>query len=207
MIVYETDVELMMNRVIPAIAFSLLVSCSCQSEKRDFQSVAFTEGDLAFRKGKGAKSEAVFYADTSGIYSHTGIVVRQGATFRIVHITPGEQPKDSIKSDSPEEFWASGKAEHGAVYRLKDASPYAAAAAKQALRILQKGMMFDNDYDLNDSTKMYCTEFVWYAYKLAGKDITFGKRSELKNFPMYSGIYIFPSDIYRNDEFQLVYKF
>ena len=193
--------------IIPAIALFLLTTCSRRDEKRDFQSVVFAEGDLIFRKGLGAKSGAVLYADVSGIYSHVGILVRQDSAFRIVHVTPGEQPEDLIKSDSPEEFWASGKAEHGAVYRLKDASPYAAEAAQQALRLLHKGILFDHDYKLNDSTRMYCTELVWYLYLLTGKDVSSGKRSELENVPMYSGTYIFPSDIYTNDEFQLIYKF
>jgi len=193
--------------IISSIVLLALTACSMRNEKRDFKSLVFAEGDLVFRRGFGTKSEAVLYADASGIYSHTGIVVRLDSVFRIVHITPGEEPGDMIKADLPEEFWASGKAEYGALYRLKNASPYAAEAAQQALRLLRKGIMFDHDYQLNDSTKMYCTEMVWYAYLLAGKDVTSGKRSVLENVPMYSGTYIFPSDIYSNDEFTLIYKF
>ena len=107
--------------------------------------------------------------------------------------------------ETPEVFWASNRAEHGAVYRLTD-TIFGAKAAEQAKRLLQNGMLFDHDYELNDSTQMYCTEMVWYVYGLAGKDITFGKRSEL-NAPMYSGSYIFPSDIYTNREFILIYNF
>jgi len=193
--------------IICSVILLALIACSGQNKKRDFKSVIFAEGDLAFRRGSGTKSRAVLYADSSGIYSHVGIVVREDSVFKIVHITPGEQPKDMIKSELPEEFWACSKAEHGALYRLKDASPYAAEAAQQALRLLHKEIMFDHDYQLDDSTKMYCTELVWYVYMLAGKDITFGERSEIVNFPMYSGIYIFPSDIYSNKEFSLIYNF
>jgi hypothetical protein len=65
---------------------------------------------------------------------------------------------------------------------------------------------FDHDYRLSDTTQLYCTELVWYVYGLAGTDITGGKRSEL-NAPLYSGTYIFPSDIYTNEAFSLIYKF
>ncbi len=177
----------------------------------DVSRIDFAEGDLVFRRGLGVKSEAVLSADTEGLYSHSGVVVRQDSSFRIVHLTPGERESgetvDRIKMDSPEEFFSADRAQYGAVYRLSDSTNIPAQAAGQALRLLQKGILFDHDYLLGDSTQMYCTEFVWYIYLLEGKDITNGSRSELYNVPMFSGIYILPSDIYKNGEFSLIYNF
>jgi len=79
-------------------------------------------------------------------------------------------------------------------------------AAQQALRLLQKEILFDHNYQINDTTEMYCTELVWNIYRLAGIDICNGQRSTI-NVPMYAGTYIFPSDIYTNSEFILIYKF
>jgi hypothetical protein len=204
-----------MNASITLTTILLIITgfnaCSHRKEKNPVETVDFVEGDLVFRKGFGPKTEAVIQADTLGIYSHAGIVVRQDSVFRIVHITPGERAKgetvDRIKIESPEVFFGSDRAQYGAVYRLHDGLSCPAKAAQHALRLLHKGIIFDHDYRLNDTTKMYCAEFVWYAYQLAGTDISFGKRSELENIPLYSGVYIFPSDIYRNSEFKLIYKF
>jgi hypothetical protein len=192
-----------------SICIGAVVSCSQKRTAVPFADIPFAEGDVVFRKGIGTKTQAVLYADSQGIYSHAGIVVKDEEVFKIIHITPGEREKgdttDKIKMETPDLFFGNDRAEHGAVYRLADTA-FCADAAKQAKRLLQKGVLFDHDYDLSDTTQLYCTELIWYVYGLAGTDISFGKRSEL-NAPMYSGTYIFPSDIYTNDSFSLIYKF
>jgi len=199
-----------MKKFLFLIFIFALVYTACSSKRKNaLETIAFQEGDLVFRKGVSVKSQVVLHADSSGIYSHTGIVVLKDSVFQVVHITPGERENgeqvDKIKIEAISDFWRKDKAKHGAVYRLKDNSS-GKEAAQQALRLLQKGILFDHDYQLNDTTEMYCTELVWYAYLQAGKDISFGKRSEL-NMPIYSGVYIFPSDIYTNSEFILIYIF
>ena len=190
------------------IIFFLFISCS-QKQQKSVENIEFQQGDLVFRKGTGVKSQAVLYADSMGAYSHTGIVVLKDSVFQVVHITPNEREKgekvDKIKIEPISEFWRKDRAEHGAVYRLKD-NGLVEIAAQQALRLSQKEILFDHDYKLNDTTEMYCTELVWYAYLQAGKDISFGKRSVL-NSPLCTGTFIFPSDIYTNSEFVLIYKF
>jgi hypothetical protein len=172
--------------------------------------VNFQNGDIVFRKGTGTKTRAVLYADTNGIYSHSGIVVSTTNSFKIIHITPGEREKDEtadfIKIENIEDFFANNRARHGAVYRLSYNTQIKSAAAEHALRLLNKKISFDHKYNLDDTATMYCTELIYYVYKLAGKDITHGKRSTI-NAPMYSGTYILPSDIYKNNEFELIYKF
>jgi hypothetical protein len=197
---------------ISIIAIVLFAACSRKDTAAvDVSGIDFAEGDLVFRRGLSAKSHAVLTADPEGIYSHSGIVVKQDSSFMIVHLTPGEREKDEtedrIKMETPEQFFAADRSEHGAVYRLRDSLTVLSTAAQQAVRLWHKGVLFDHDYELNDSTKMYCTELVWYVYLLAGKDVTDGRRSEVANVPMFSGVYIFPSDIYRNEEFSVIYKF
>jgi len=185
----------------------IFVSCAQKQAKYD-ENIEFQQGDLIFRKGMGVKSQAVLYADSLGAYSHAGLVVFKDSIFQVIHITPDEREKgeeaDKIKIEPISVFWRGDRAEHGAVYRLKDSS-LCEAAVLQALRLLQKEVLFDHNYQLSDTTEMYCTEFVWYAYQQAGKDISNGKRSILYGF--YGGTYIFPSDIYSNKEFILIYKF
>lgn len=190
------------------ILFIIFVSCS-KKQNNPLDTIAFQEGDIVFRRGTGVKSRVVLEADPSGTYSHVGIVVLQDSNFKIAHITPGEreedQTVDKIKIENIGDFWRKDRAVHGAIYRFKN-NTLASKAANEALRLLQKGILFDHEYRLNDTTAMYCTEFVWYTYKQAGIDISFGKRTTL-NIPMYSGTYILPSDIYMNNDFNLIYKF
>jgi len=108
------------------IILAVTLSACLQKHTNSFENIAFQQGDLVFRKGTGAKSQAVLHVDSSGVYSHVGIAVLTDSVFRIVHITPGERTKDEtvdrIKMEPVSEFWQHDKAQHGAVYRLKDNS-------------------------------------------------------------------------------------
>lgn len=185
------------------------ISCSKLNANKDFSAIHFEEGDIIFRRGIGIKSHAVVHVDSTGLYSHAGIIVLQNSVFSVIHITPGERKKgenaDRIKIEPLEDFWRKDRATNGAVYRFKN-NFSGDKAARQAKRLLEKGVLFDHDYDLSDSTRMYCTELVWYVYQLEGKDITCGKRSEI-NMPLYSGTYILPSDIYNNKDVLLIYNY
>ena len=183
------------NQFLNLITFLILldfIACSQPKTNKNFSSIRFEEGDIIFRKGTGAKSRAVLHADSMGIYSHTGIVVLDGSEYKVIHITPGERTKkdkvDKIKIEPIEVFWGKDRAEKGALYRLKDNS-LGRKAALQAKRLLAKGILFDHDYILSDSTQMYCTELVWYVYQLGGSDVSCGKRSKV-NMPLYGGTYI-----------------
>ena len=189
----------------------LFFNYSDKKEEIDLSEVRFEEGDIVFRRGIGTKSNMVSHADKKGIYSHVGIVVKQDSVFMVIHITPGEREngdtEDRIKIELPEHFFSFKRAQLGAMIRLKDSLEYGVSAAREAHQLLQKGILFDHDYSLENSDKMYCTELIWQAYLSAGKDITQGRRSRIENMPLFSGTYIFPSDIFDNDEFTLIYKF
>jgi uncharacterized protein YycO len=170
-----------------------------------------SEGDLAFRRGSGTKSQAVLYADKEGLYSHVGIIVKDGSDFMVVHITPGErypgETVDKIKMERLEDFFARDKAKKGAILHFTDSSECSEKAAQYAKEFFEKEILFDHDYNLDDSTKMYCSEMVWRLYLKTGRDITNRKRSEIEGFPIFSGTYIFPSDIYQNQYLIIVYEF
>ena len=191
------------------LIFIEFISCSHSKVNKNLLTIHLEEGDIIFRKGIGVKSRAVLHVDSTGLYSHSGIIVSDSSVFKVIHISPGERKKDEkvdkIKIESIEEFWSDDKAEKGAIYRLHSKQK-GRDVAKQAKRLLKKEILFDHDYSLSDSTQMYCTEFVWYVYLLEGIDISCGKRSKV-NMPLYSGEYIFPSDIYINNNISLIYNF
>ena len=197
--------------ILSFVTFVLIVGCSGKTDKINRLEYDFREGDIVFRRGTGAKANVVLQVDKEGLYSHVGIIVERDSEFMVVHITPGErqegETEDRIKMEKPEQFFSRKRAKHGAVIRLKDSLEYAQKASAEAYRLYQKGITFDHDYMLEDSTKMYCTELIWKAYLSGGKDVTQGRRSRLENVPLFSGEYIYPSDIFANEEFKLIYKF
>jgi len=207
----KAGIIFLVGLIFSCVSLFLFFECSGKKSNIDLSTVRFEEGDIIFRRGIGAKSNAVLHADKNGMYSHAGIIVKRDSVFMVIHITPGEREKeeneDKIKIELPEQFFSPERAQYGAVIRLKDSLEYSVNAAREAFRLLEEGVLFDHDYLLEDSGKMYCTEMIWRAYLSVGKDITRGQRSKIENFPMYSGTYIFPSDIFDNDEFTLIYKF
>ena len=125
--------------------------------------VELLPGDVVFRRGSGVTSQAVLMAEKNGTYSHVGIVVDSAGMPMIVHAVPYEDKEDRVKMEHPDEFFAPSKAQKGAVYRYLD-NETARRAADAAVRVCQRGVLFDHDYDASDTTKMYCTELVIFAY-------------------------------------------
>ncbi len=197
------------------IAFVLLIfgilGCSGEKKQYHFAPQNLAEGDLVFRRGNGTKTRMVLHADTAGIYSHVGIIVKTDSAWMVIHITPDERKKgetvDKIKLETPALFFAENRAQKGVVMRFCDSVQCSVAAAKYALQLYHRQIEFDHDYNLEDSTKMYCSEFVWRIYMQGGRDITQGRRSMVKNFPLFSGTYIFPSDIFKNKHLSIIYEF
>jgi len=188
-----------------------LIHLGCNRSKQVFIPIGqLSEGDLAFRRGNSVKSQAVLYADKEGEYSHVGIIVKENEDFMVMHITPGERKAgetvDKIKMETLDDFFACDKAKRGAIMHFSD-SECAEKAAQYAKEFFEKEILFDHDYDLDDSITMYCSEMVWRAYLKAGKDITNQRRSEVKYSPIHSGTYILPSDIYQNEYLTIIYEF
>lgn len=167
------------------------------------------EGDVVFRRGGSLASRVVLAADALGHYSHLGIVVDSCGVPMIIHAVPGEPDfegdPDRVKMDSPERFFSSSFAMIGEVCRPRDAG-VARRAAREALAQYRKGVLFDHNYDAADSTRMYCTELVVYAFRKAGRELL-SRGPHLVSTPLFKGSCIFPSDVYASDFLRSVCKF
>lgn len=150
------------------------------SEKRLFALVE--AGDLVFRRGGGVASRAVLVADAGGTYSHVGVVVEDG---KVIHSVP----EGGVKIEKLEEFFAPRAALRGAVMRVQ-------VSLERVMELAApfEGTGFDHNYDLADSTKVYCTELVWRVFNRLGVDLTEGRRSRI-SVPGFDGEYILPSDL------------
>lgn len=167
------------------------------------------EGDVVFRRGGGFTSHVVLAADVDGNYSHLGIVVDSAGVKMIVHAVPGEHDfegdVDRVKMDLPDRFFSTEYAIVGEVCRPRDAV-IARRAAEVAVRLYRKGVLFDHSYDDTDTTKMYCTELVVYAFRQAGYDLV-GKERHLVDLPIVKASCIFPSDVYSSSFLKSIYMF
>ena len=165
------------------------------------QEARLQAGDVVFRRGCGFTSHAVLFADRQGNYSHVGIVVDSCGTLLVVHAVPGEPDyegdPDRVKADTPQHFFSTEYTSIGEVRRPADAS-VAAKAAQVAWQVYQRHTLFDHDYDDADTTRMYCTELVAFAFSRAGHDIVEGRRRHV-NLPFIRHDCVFPSDVHASD--------
>lgn len=166
------------------------------------------DGDLLFRCGTSTSSHAVVEADmNNGIYSHVGIAINVGGVWKVVHAVPGESDDgiDRVKVEKVDSFFITTRAVNGAAMRLEHCDrERAERAARWALS--RCGTEFDDRYNWNDSSRLYCTELVQHAYRQVGVDLA-GQRITHVSLPFFKGDVVFPSDIERNDSLKLVFKF
>ena len=163
-------------------------------------------GDLVFRQGESRESRAVTTFDRSSGYTHVGMLLNVDGRWMVLHAVPNEhatkQEKDSVKLEPIGVFFRSDRAVKGGVYRYL-------VTPEDTLRLLQKGLdiygrhlLFDSQFDLEDTTAFYCTELVWFLYQQALHiDLSEGRRHHLPLFPEL----IFCSDILQNARLEEVY--
>lgn len=170
----------------------------------------FREGDIVFRRGTGFTSRIVLAADERGTYSHTGILKMYNGTWYVIHAVPGEPDfkgdVDRVKMEPIELFFDMKRAVKGAVMRVRNDSIAACKAAHSALRLFRRHVMFDNSYNLNDTTELYCTELIDYVYQQEGVDLPEGRVTPV-NIPGFNGNYLMPNDIAQSKRLCLIYYF
>ena len=155
-------------------------SCQGPAPGRAFPLDEMRDGDLAFRCGRGVFSRAVTTAENEGIYSHVGLLFKDGDRWVVVHAVPGEREFagdfDRVKKEDADIFYGDKRAKRGCLVHtgLTDSAAVANLKAT-ALAAARDSVRFDNDYNLADSTEVYCTEFVWRLYRNAGIDLSEGR--------------------------------
>ncbi len=132
-------------------------------------------GDLIFRKGCSMVSNLVSLMDGDANYTHVGIIVEVDGNMLIVHAVPAEGANEGnvVKLEHIQDFLRPERAVDMTVYRPVRDFPVG-VANKAAMYALHKAIHqtpFDGLFDLQDTTRMYCTELIWRAYLSAGVDI------------------------------------
>lgn len=196
-------------RLTISFLLSLVFFAACSERKAcDLPLEDLAEGDLAFRCGRGLFSRIVTTAEEEGVYSHIGLVVKDGDRWKVAHAVPGEREFkgdfDRVKLEDVETFFAPGRAFRGCLVRT--GTPIPDRLPAKAIKAARDSVEFDGDYDLLDSTKVYCTEFVWRLFMDEGVDLSEGRRTSV-NVIGISGDIILPEHILHYSENKLYYQF
>lgn len=198
-----------MQRLLVILLPLCILACSdgvsVQSGTIFPQDVELSPGDVVFRRGSGVTSHAVLLAEKGGAYSHVGIVVDSAGVPMVVHAVPYEDDEDRVKMEHPNDFFAPSRAQKGAVFR-HCSSEVARQAAEAAVKVYRRGVLFDHDYDANDTTKMYCTELVIFAYGKTGQPLP-GLHSHHLHLVGFESDCFLPSDLQHCKDLKQVITF
>lgn len=197
---------------LPIILLTLVACNTSQSEFSEQRNipVALQNGDIAFRCGMGFASKAILMTNHRSSYSHVGVVVAIDGRWCVIHEVPYEgktREDDKIYCEPIGDFFNADKACAGAIRRVKGLDNLSQIAVrKYVMRQNERGVPFDHNYDLSDTTHLYCSELVWRSFQEIGVDVSNGSRSKI-NTPGFRGVHIMPADIELNGDLEEVYAF
>ena len=166
------------------LLLALLSACGGREVVRHFLTESMRTGDLVFRCGRGVLSRAVVAAEKlDGRYSHVGVLILDDdGTWKVAHSVPAEREFsgdfDRVKFEPLEAFLSPRLAARGCLVHSDSATDPVRlqALCDEARQAFRDSVRFDHDYDLADSSKVYCTEFVWLLYRHYGLDLSEGRR-------------------------------
>jgi len=159
----------------------------------------FRDGDLVLRCGNGLESFLVTLGSHSE-YSHIGILLYDSTEggWHVIHAVPKETPEgipEYIKNEPIRDFYSRNRAIKGAWLRIRCPDETSRRAALYSLHKYEEHVTFDNNYLLQDTSQMYCSELVWQAYLHQGIDVSDGVRHDIPSIIGKEGKCIYPSDI------------
>lgn len=157
-------------------------------------------GDLILRCGKSTESYLVHLADDNSEFTHIGIIVIEKEHPYVIHAVPNKN--NTLKKESVHNFLNQKKASSFAIYRTNYNAKLLSNVVNEAQIFYFKKYTFDNDYDLNTDTKLYCTELIQKAFKNAGINL----KLNVQEFDYVIGKHkiIFPSEFTKAPQFNRI---
>jgi uncharacterized protein YycO len=146
-----------------------------------YEMAQLKDGDIILRHGFGMVSDLIVSTMNEEYdISHCAILVKDSNGFNVIHsVSQSLSDFDGVQSQSLHRFISDSKENSIIVVRYKgDSDSLISSSAKY---YLNKKIPFDNDFDIKDSTKIYCTELIWKVIKDSqGVDI-FSEQLKEKN--------------------------
>lgn len=174
-----------------ALASWGFVSCLGLAQAAPELPAAAQPGDLIFRQGTEAISDAVLAVD-GGPFSHVGLLLGGPGHWQVLHATPSEMAgrPDGVAQDTLAFYLDPARARRYAVYHVPADDTQRQAAVAFALKMLGRA------FRLADEAGTYCTLLVWEAWQQAGVDlhIEFTPLS----LPLLPGTYLLPSSLMKS---------
>lgn len=179
---------------------TILPACSGKQKPVEIidlsDSIEWRDGDIALRCGWGMESRAVTVKGQS-TYSHSGLLYynNRSRAWEVIHAVPGEDEPEYLKAEPLSVFYSKERARSGAWLRVDCSDSIAKQAVEYALRKVNEKVLFDNDYLLEDTTKLYCTELIWRSFLTVGIDVSSGNRHSAPRLVCAEEECIFPNDL------------
>lgn len=131
------------------------------------------DGDVILRNGTGIISE--FFASCSfedRSFSHAGILLSTDSGWVVFHALGGESAGDGgIRVDKLSGFCSRKETDTVNIFRLTDEVDVRSRIRSYCIRKADQGVKFDRGFSLKDTSAMYCTEFIYRAFKSAGSGL------------------------------------
>ena len=125
-------------------------------------------GDIILRHGYGMASDIIVKTlNEQYDISHCAIVCKDSNQINVIHsVSQSLSDFDGVQTQTLKRFITDSKENSVIVVRYKNPL-YSdnSLIAERAAYYLSKKIPFDNDFDIQDSSKIYCTELIWRAIK------------------------------------------
>lgn len=130
----------------------------------EFFANSLQHGDLLFREGRTLASEIARKASTKDQrFSHVGIIIKEENHFFVIHAIHDEGKSfHGVVQEDLGAFLEDGK-KFGA-FRMKLEESDLMEITQKARFLAERKTPYDHDYDLSESERLYCTEFIFYLF-------------------------------------------
>lgn len=157
-------------------------------------------GDLILRCGKSTESYIVHLADNTSEFTHIGIIRIENNIPYVIHAVPHKNKV--VQKETFQAFVNPKNTSSYAIYRTNYNTNILTKVVNEAQNFYLKKYTFDNEYDLNTDTKLYCSELIQKAFKSAGIYL----KLNAKEFDYVIGKHkiIFPSEFTKKPEFNRI---
>jgi hypothetical protein len=156
------------------ILLGLLVSCSPKQveEPLPFDTSILKNGDLLCRYGNGFFSKYFrMVSDSVTDYSHVGFVHITEDSIHVIHAEASELTFKGFVHRDPIDLFLQDVRSWG-IYRVDRPDSIRNRIIQNALRYHEMKVLFDMDFNIEDTTEVYCTELIAECInKAVGEDM------------------------------------
>lgn len=159
------------------------------------------DGDLVMRSGRGVVSKLFRKMSLKDArFTHAGLVKSKNGKMYVVHCLQDGNPGGLIE-EPVGVFTAMTNCEAYAIYHYNLDSVQRSKLVAAMNNDLIKGIPFNDNFELNNGSSKYCTEWVFDRITAATNDSNYLPKSQLKSFQ-----YIAPDNLYLNEHARLIWQ-